>query len=1238
MRILYRTLVGVFVLSCLFTCGYNIFQSTEFTTTASTTGGKVARQSPTITSISPGQVPKGQVPAKIKIVGTGFVSGSRVFFTDQEVPAKVKASGRKIVLKGLAASLFALDRTYDVVVQTPTGQRSNIVKLVVGTGVNPAEPASIQVSQPQSLALNTTTSTQITARVLDKDGREISGAQITYQSDNIPVATVTSTGLVSGINEGAASIQLQSGAVTTRLMFRVSQVDSVSSGIFGQSDMANFAGTIYASDLSKHIIRRSQSFQPMNDYAGQSGIAGNIDSTLTASRFDAPLGVGFRNGMLYLADTNNQAVRQINTATGAVRTIVTRANAVAAGGVSSWGPRDVEIDVNNDLYITDAVNHVVWQATVQNSSVQLRVLAGQIGQPGIVDGQGTGARFNTPQRITLTGKILSVTQTGNQVRQIGLPGGAVKTIQSQSGRPSDRSDLARTNQSHPFEPIEFEDESPSWMEEASADFESRDPLQTAQPSAIASDVDGNLYVATPGNVQLITITNDQAIVSDLVAPGTLQNPVALTVSPDAVFALDGSTGQLVRIQFGKPTISQINPSQVGAGSSSNLITLTGDNFYFDTQVFLGSQAVSNVTVLSSKQLQFTLPPQPFGGSLILRVRNRGGEARGILTITGTPAPPMVKLGAFPTSRTVAQGESAFFTIELDRTNFEENVNLAVTGLPTGATALFSANPTTASAVQFKVDVTTRVTAGNYTLQVTGTGTGVTVTPTQLTLSVTSVSNVVLGANPTTRTVAVGQDANYTLSLTRTNFTGSVTLATTSLPSGVTSSFNPGSVTGTSSTLTVTVSTSAASGTFKFNVTGTASGTTVVPVELTLTITGAQPQVLLSVSPDTRQVTAGGSADYTVTLTRTNFTGAVDMTVRGIGGPTPRVGLDAAFTPDNTTGNTSTLNIRTNIGGTTLPGTYTFRVTGTASGATVVDSNVFSLVVISNNPPSVVVSVDPLSQQVIAGGIAQYRLTVTKTNYSGSVLLSLIGNVPPQTTVSFNPPQFDVSTTMIFDTSSDTPHGNYVMQIVAEADGVVIQPVTFSLQVEEQSPPTITLSMNPTSRTIMSGETASYTVTVTTSNFSGSVNLSVTGNIPPATSFSFNPPQFTSTTTLIFTTSGNTPSGTYNMQLVATSNPSVSITPVSFSLIIQNVGLRKTARLVQTSPVEGKLDSKEIRFDQPPIFSELVQPVTFPIQENFSSNMIFELPDVSGLEKLRMCDLGSQVRRSEGTLTPINPIN
>lgn len=1227
MKTLYRILVGIFVLSCLFTYGYHIFQSTELTTLAATTQKSVHRQAPTISSISPGQVPKGQSPAKIKIVGTGFIAGTRVFFSEQEVPAKVKASGRKIILKDLAASLFAQDRTYDVVVQTPAGQRSNIVKLVVGTGVNPAEPASIQVSQPQSLALNTSTSAQITARVLDKNGVEIPGAQLTYQSDNTAVASVSSTGLVSAITEGAALVQLQSGAVTTQLMFRVSRVDSVPSGIFGQSDMANFAGTIYASDLSRHIIRRSQSFQPMNDYAGQSGVAGNLDGTLTGSRFNAPLGLGFRNGMLYLADTNNQTVRQINVATGAVRTIATLSNATAAGGVSSWGPRDVEIDTNNDLYITDAVNHVVWQATLQNSSVQMSVLAGRIGQPGTVDGQGTGAMLNTPQRITLTGKILSVTQTGNQVRQIGLPGGAVKTIQSQAGRPSDVSDLARINQSEDFEPIAFEDESQPLSEGEALDFNAQNPLQLTQPSAIASDTDGNLYVATTGNVQILTITNDRAILSDLVAPGTLQNPVALTVSPDAVFALDGNTGQLVRIQFGTPSISQINPSQVAAGSSSNQITVTGNNFYFDTQVFLGSQAVSNVTVLNSKQLQFTLPPQPFGGNVTVRVRNRGGEARGSLTVTGTPAPAMVKLNTFPASRTVAQGESAIFTIELDRTNFEENVNLAVTGLPSGATAQFSANPTTASAVQLKVDVTTRVTSGNYTLQITGTGAGANVTPTQILLGVKSVSSVVLGASPTSRTVAVGQDANYTLSLTRTSFTGAVTLATTGLPSGVSSSFNPGSVTGTSSTLTVTVSTSATTGTFKFNVTGTASGTTVIPVELTLTITGAQPQVLLSVSPDSQQVTAGGSTNYSVTLTRTNFTGPVDLTVRGIGGPSPRVGLDAAFTPDNTTGNSSTLNIRTNIGGTTLAGTYTFRVTGTASGATVVDSNVFSLVVSSATPPSVVIAVDPTSQRVITGDIAQYRLTVTKTNYSGSVLLSLVGNVPPNTTVSFNPPQFDTSTTMIFDTSSDTPHGTYVMQIVGEAQGVTIQPVTFSLQVDAPSPPTITLSMNPTSRTIMSGETANYQVTVTTTNFSGSVNLSVTGNIPPATSFSFNPPQFTSTTTLIFTTSGNTPSGTYNMQLVGTSTPSVSITPVNFTLIIQNVGLRKTARLIQTSPDTGQLGSKEIRFDPPPVSSELL-----------SSKVIQELPDVSGLVKPILLARGARSGGLERTLIEINPIH
>ena len=81
--------------------------------------------------------------------------------------------------------------------------------------------------------------------------------------------------------------------------------------------------------------------------------------------------------------------------------------------------------------------------------------------------------------------------------------------------------------------------------------------------------------------------------------------------------------------------------------------------------------------------------------------------------------------------------------------------------------------------------------GVYNLTVDGTGTaGNRSTP--LTLTVTAAAaDYALSLNPAAFTIAPGANGNTTVTLTRTNFTGAVTLSLGGAPAGVTGSFNPG---------------------------------------------------------------------------------------------------------------------------------------------------------------------------------------------------------------------------------------------------------------------------------------------------------------------------------------------------------------------------------------------------------------------------------------------------------------
>ena len=80
---------------------------------------------------------------------------------------------------------------------------------------------------------------------------------------------------------------------------------------------------------------------------------------------------------------------------------------------------------------------------------------------------------------------------------------------------------------------------------------------------------------------------------------------------------------------------------------------------------------------------------------------------------------------------------------------------------------------------------------------------------------------------------------------------------------------------------------------------------------------------LSRSPSALAITQGGSAPTTVLLTRTNFTGAVTLSLAG----TP-TGVSGAFSPSAPTGTSSTLTV--SVGPSVTPGTYNLTINGTST--------------------------------------------------------------------------------------------------------------------------------------------------------------------------------------------------------------------------------------------------------------------------------------------------------------------
>jgi len=136
--------------------------------------------------------------------------------------------------------------------------------------------------------------------------------------------------------------------------------------------------------------------------------------------------------------------------------------------------------------------------------------------------------------------------------------------------------------------------------------------------------------------------------------------------------------------------------------------------------------------------------------------------------------------------------------------------LLASGATTAAKSWHFSLPATVSTFAFAVFVTTRLPDETSPLVALG-----------------------LSRTPSALTILPGASGATTVNLTRTNFTGAVTLSLSGAPSGVTGAFAPAAPTGTSSTLTLNVGGAVATGVYSLTVNGI---TTAGPRSTALTLT------------------------------------------------------------------------------------------------------------------------------------------------------------------------------------------------------------------------------------------------------------------------------------------------------------------------------------------------------------------------------------------------------------------
>jgi hypothetical protein len=162
-------------------------------------------------------------------------------------------------------------------------------------------------------------------------------------------------------------------------------------------------GTAYVADYNNHTIRKIAPGGAVTTLAGTAGVAGSANGVGTGAAFNFPRSVAVdASGNVYVADSGNHTIRKIAPG-GLVVTLAGTAGASGSadgtGGAARFnGPGGVAVDSAGVVYVADTNNNTIRQISLAGV---VTTLGGVAGSAGILDGEGAAALFNHPTGVAV---------------------------------------------------------------------------------------------------------------------------------------------------------------------------------------------------------------------------------------------------------------------------------------------------------------------------------------------------------------------------------------------------------------------------------------------------------------------------------------------------------------------------------------------------------------------------------------------------------------------------------------------------------------------------------------------------------------------------------------------------------------------------------------------------------------------------------------------------------------------
>jgi sugar lactone lactonase YvrE len=410
-------------------------------------------------------------------------------------------------------------------------------------------------------------------------------------------------------------------------------------------------GLLLAAGLGSPLRAQSDYATPytFDILAGAAGSTGSVDGTGTAAQFNQPFGIALdSSGNLYVADKKNNVIRKISSS-GVVTTVAGTASnaggsANGTGTAASFNqPAGVVVDSGGNIYVADSGNNVIRKIT---SAGVVTTLAGVVGQSGAANSaSGVSATFNTPYDVAVDGSgNVYVAEFGNNAIRKVTSSGTVTTF---AGTPGVSGSTDATGTAASFN----------------------------QPTSIALDSSGNLYVSDSGNNTIrkvssagvvTTIAGQTGKTGSMDGTGT----AALFKSPRGV-AVDSGGNLYVANELGNsiskgsaaavaaPTITQQPSSQtVPAGSGVSFSVVATGSPAPTYQWNLAGEAIPGAIDSS-----YSIASAAAGdaGIYTVTVTNSAGSVTSnaaTLTVTALSSPP--SFTTQPVSQTISNASTVVF--------------------------------------------------------------------------------------------------------------------------------------------------------------------------------------------------------------------------------------------------------------------------------------------------------------------------------------------------------------------------------------------------------------------------------------------------------------------------------------------------------------------------------------------------------------------------------------------------